>query len=184
MLSTGARGAVEVLPHVLLVALDIDVVPEVGRDGLEGWAYYYEGRPSKAARDLAEGRGRVGDAATTLLTLEAGTLAEDELLTFGWQGSDGTKAGDIYNPKPWKTYDLPDPDLASDVTENNDIYTISLTARAMAFFVTAEADVPGRWSDNAIHLGPGHQARLRFTPAAPGPAPSFTLRHLHSATMT
>ena len=60
---------------------------------------------------------------------------------------------------------------------------LSVTAQAMAFFVTAEADLPGRWDRNAVHLGPGHETRLRFTPRDPGASPRFLLRDLHSATV-
>jgi beta-mannosidase len=52
----------------------------------------------------------------------------------------------------------------------------------MAFFTTAEADLPGRWDRNAVHLGPGHTARLSFTPEDPGKTPRFLLRDLFSAT--
>ena len=62
-------------------------------------------------------------------------------------------------------------------------HVLTMTAEAMAFFLTAEADVPGRWDRNAIHLGPGHQTRLTFTPRDAEAVPSFTLRHLQSATM-
>jgi beta-mannosidase len=52
----------------------------------------------------------------------------------------------------------------------------------MAFFVTAEADIPGRWDRNALHLGPGRTLRLTFTPREPG-NPYFLLRDLYSATV-
>jgi beta-mannosidase len=48
--------------------------------------------------------------------------------------------------------------------------------------VTPEADQPGRWDRAALHCGPGPTFRFTFTPDAPGTAPRFTLRDLHSAT--
>ena len=53
-----------------------------------------------------------------------------------------------------------------------------VTAEAVALFVTLEADRPGRFSDNAVELFPGHDAEIRFTPAAAippaSPSPSAT----------
>jgi beta-mannosidase len=48
--------------------------------------------------------------------------------------------------------------------------------------VALESDRPGRFSANAVTLFPGHPATITFTPATPGPPPTFTLRDLHSAT--
>lgn len=133
------------------------------------------------AREIATGKASVADTAVTLAEIAATELAEDEVLVFGWTGSDGSKAGDIHAPKPFKEYDLPDPRLSHEIAQEDGTWVIRLTADAMAFFVTAEADVPGRFDRNAIHLGPGHTAEIRFTPRE-GQTPSFTLRDLHSAT--
>ncbi len=136
------------------------------------------------ATEIGTGRATVTGEAATLLTIDPADLG-DGVLTFGWTATangETTKGGDIFAPRPWKTYALPDPSLAHDVTEAGGAFTLAVTAQAMAFFVTAEASVPGRWSDNAVHLGPGHTARLTFTPATAGASPTFTLRHLHGAT--
>lgn len=135
------------------------------------------------AREIGRGGARVGEAAERLLLLDPSALAEGEVLTFGWEGSDGTHAGDAYAPLPWKAYDLPDPGLAFEAKREGGLWSVSVTARAMAFYVTAEADLPGRWDRNAVHLGPGRTARLQFTPPDPGATPRFLLRDLHSATM-
>jgi beta-mannosidase len=134
------------------------------------------------AREIGRGRVKVGEAAERLLLLPPGSLEDGEVLTFGWDGSDGTHAGDIFAPRPWKAYDLPDPGLAFEVAEEAGRWTLSVTAQAMAFFVTGEADQPGRWDRNAVHLGPGRTARLTFTPRDGGATPRFLLRDLHSAT--
>jgi beta-mannosidase len=49
-------------------------------------------------------------------------------------------------------------------------------------FVALESSTPGRFSDNAFTLFPGHPARITFTPDNPDETPEFTLRDLHSAT--
>ncbi len=134
------------------------------------------------AREIGRNHAMVGEAAHQLLLLPTDSLEGYEVLTFGWEGSDGTHAGDIFAPHPWKAYDLPDPRIVFATAEAGGRWTLSVTAQAMAFFVTGEADVPGRWDRNAIHLGPGHTARLTFTPQDPSSAPQFVLRDLHSAT--
>lgn len=142
----------------------------------------YATRLTGEAREIARGSARLGEAAETVLTIAPGTLAADEVLTYGWEGSDGTHAGDIFAPRRWKAYDLPDPGLAHEVSREGDAFRLAVTAQAMAFFVTAEADIPGRWDRNAVHLGPGVTSHLTFTPQDPGATPEFRLRDLHSAT--
>jgi beta-mannosidase len=142
----------------------------------------YATRMDGSAREIGRAEAKVGEAALPLLTVPEGTLATDEVLTFGWQGSDGTHAGDIFAPKPWKAYDLPDPGLAFTVARDGPSHVLSVTARAMAFFVTPEADQPGRWDRAALHCGPGPSFAFTFTSDDPSADPEFTLRDLHSAT--
>jgi beta-mannosidase len=140
-------------------------------------------RDGRHAREIGRGAAAVGEAAERLMVVPEGALGPQEVLTFGWEGSDGTHAGDIFAPRPWKAYDLPDPRLAFEVAQEDGAFELSVTARAMAFFVTAEADLPGRWSRNAVHLGPGAVSHLTFTPRERGAEPRFLLRDLHSATV-
>jgi beta-mannosidase len=142
----------------------------------------YATRMDGGARALGQATAAVGTAALPLLTVAKGTLAEDEVLTFGWTGTDGTKAGDIFAPKPWKSYDLPAPGLDWTVARAGTDHVLTVTARAMAFFVTPEADQPGRWDRAALHCGPGPAFRFIFTPDDPSAVPAFTVRDLHSAT--
>ena len=135
------------------------------------------------AREIGRGGATVGEAAERLLLLDPALIGAHEVLTFGWEASNGARAGDVHAPLPWKAYDLPDPGLGFEVTEEDGRHVLAVTARAMAFFVTAEADVPGRWDRAAIHLGPGRTARLTFAPRDLGAVPRFILRDLHSATV-
>ncbi|WP_373356030.1 glycosyl hydrolase 2 galactose-binding domain-containing protein [Pseudoroseicyclus sp. CXY001] len=136
-----------------------------------------------STRDLGEGSAVLGLEAEVLMTIPEGELEEGEVLTFGWEGSDGTHAGDIFAPRPWKAYDLPDSAPKAEITREGGDWLVALTVETMSFFLTAETDVPGRWSGNAVHLGPGASTTLRFTPADPSAEPNFTLRDLYSATM-
>ncbi|MBI1217978.1 MAG: glycoside hydrolase family 2 protein [Rhodobacteraceae bacterium] len=123
------------------------------------------------------------DAAALALHIPAGALAADEMLTFVWTHADGRRiGGDIFAPQPYKAYDLLPAGVELSVSAAETGWDITLSARALALFVAIEADQPGRFSGNALHLFPGHPATIRFTPTTPGPAPRFTLRDLHSAT--
>ena len=132
-----------------------------------------------ATRPLGRASASVGAAAETLLALDAVALGPEEMLAFTWFGPEGRLGGDIFAPRPWKTYDLRDPGVRMDRDGNR----LTLSSEALALFVTVEADVPGRFSANAIPLLPGHPAEITFTPDAPGADPHFRLRDLYSATM-
>jgi beta-mannosidase len=154
-----------------------------GREPVEMTVTAYATTMDGTARELGQGAATVGtEAAERLLLVDPAALGEGEVLTFGWEASDGTRAGDILNPKPWKAYDLPDPGLAWEGTQEDGRHVLAVTARAMAFFVTPEADVPGRWDRAAVHMGPGPTFRFAFTPRDAGARPAFTLRDLWSAT--
>jgi len=123
------------------------------------------------------------DAAALALTVSPDALHPDEMLAFTWSDATGThRSGDHFAPKPYKTYDLENPrvNYTRDITGH--IYTLTLSAQALALFVAVEADQPGRFSANAFTLFPGHPATVTFTPKTPGAIPSFTLRDLYSAT--
>ncbi|MBU1462508.1 MAG: glycoside hydrolase family 2 protein, partial [Alphaproteobacteria bacterium] len=137
-----------------------------------------------STRDLGQGGARVTDSATDVLRVPKAALNPQEMLSFGWTASDGSTGGDVFAPKPYKAYDLLPAHLTCDTTRKGEVHVLRLTAQAMAFYVTAEASVPGRFDRNAIHLVPGQSATLPFTPADPAASPTFTLRDLHSATYT
>jgi beta-mannosidase len=140
-------------------------------------------RMDGTTRTLGDARITLGTDAAQVVTRIAGdALATDEVLAVTWQASDGTASGDVFNPKPWKAYDLLPAHLAHTITPRGDAFDITLTVTALAPFVAVESDVPGRFSANAVTLFPGHPATITFTPDAPGLQPHFTFRDLHSAT--
>jgi len=61
-------------------------------------------------------------------------------------------------------------------------WRLKLHAEKPAFFISIEADIPGRFSDNAFMLFPGHEAEIAFRPEFAGAKPAFTVRDLHAAT--
>jgi beta-mannosidase len=123
------------------------------------------------------------DAATPVLHIATEDIGSGEMLAYVWFDPAGQRiSGDVFAPKPYKTYDLLPPELTQIITQNDADWHIRIDAQALAHFVSLEADVPGRFSTNAFTVVPGHPATVTFTPADPAAAPIFTLRDLHSAT--
>ncbi len=146
---------------------------------LEVWAV----RMSGSSRQLAECRvDAPTDCAVQALSLAHAVLEEDEVLSFFWTLPDGAMGRDLFAPRPWKSYDLHPAALAMDARQEGGLWQITLTARALAPFVAVEADVPGRFSVNAVTLLPCTPVTLTFTPADPQAVPGFVLRDLHAAT--
>ena len=136
-----------------------------------------------ATRQLDRQTVTVGpDMAVLAVNVGAGTLAEGEMLAYVWAEGETRLGGDIFAPKPYKSYDLLAPRLTRFIVRTETGYDITVAAEALALFVALEADQPGRFSGNAVTLFPGHPATLSFTPDTQGAEPTFTLRDLHSAT--
>ncbi len=109
-------------------------------------------------------------------------LRDNEFLSFTWREPGKPVSGDIHAPKPWKTYDLVPAGLTHTARRADGGWAITVSAERLALFVALEADLAGRFSDNAFTLFPGYPATITFTPDTPGAVPQFTLRDLHSAT--
>jgi beta-mannosidase len=133
-------------------------------------------------RELGKGSGLVGGGAVVLLSVPRDAVGPDEMLAFTYAGSDGTRSGDVFAPKPYKTYDLAPSGLTHTAMFNDGVWTLTIGATALAHYVSVSTDQPGQFSDNAFHLFPGHPATITFAPQNPGQTPVFTLRDLYSAT--
>jgi beta-mannosidase len=134
-------------------------------------------------RPLGSGSASVEGAATDLMRIKADALHPDEMLAFAWSDPAGNRSGDLFAPRPHKAYDLQPPQLTHSVQADGDTWRITVKSKALAHFVTLEADQPGRFSTNAFALFPGHPASVTFTPREAGQTPTFVLRDLHTATM-
>ncbi len=119
------------------------------------------------------------DAATGLANIPRADLNKGEVLHWAWNGAHTGE--DIMPLGPWKAHDLNSPQVAMLPARQADVWTILLTAQTLAPFTAIEADLRGRFSDNAFALIPGRPRTITFAPDAPG-TPNFTLRHLHAAT--
>ena len=135
-------------------------------------------------RAIFRGSVEVGpDAALVAQTVPSDAIGPNEMLGFVWSDGQGNQiAGDVFAPKPYKTYDLLAPNLDHTITKGNGSYCISITAEKLALFVAVESDQPGRCSANAVTVFPGHPVTITFIPTQPGPTPRFIIRDLHSAT--
>ena len=124
----------------------------------------------------------LGPSAMDVMTIRMDQLADGQMLHFVWGDQNGHTRQEIFAPQPYKSYDLLAPQLAHVVVHENDVYLITITSRTLALFVAVEADVAGRFSDNAFAVLPDQTVTLRFTPSDLNTTPNFTLRDLHSAT--
>ena len=121
------------------------------------------------------------DPAKALDLLCVDGLREDEMLVYDWV-VDGAHQREHFAPKPYKSYALEAPEIEMTNTSDDKGQVIRLEAEKPAFFVALEADIAGRFSDNAFVLLPGEPVDIRFAPKETGAMASFTLRDLHSAT--
>lgn len=138
---------------------------------------------SGKARQVAEVEITVGASAVTALKIPEGTLGDQEMLTFVWSDGSGQVAGDVFAPRPYKSYDLAQPNLSHTAERSGDTWKLTIRTEALAHFVTAEADCPGRFSLNGFALFPGHPAEITFVPQDISAKPAFVLRDLYNATM-
>jgi beta-mannosidase len=131
-------------------------------------------------RPLAEATAEVGtDAAAEVTTLPLDVLADNEVLALIWSASDGTAGGDVIPTVRPKALALRDPGIALTTTIEGGRVTATVSAQALALYVTLEADTPGRFSTNAVavfprlprrdHLHPGPRRARRRHPHHPRP---------------
>lgn len=120
------------------------------------------------------------------IRLDDTVLKSDEIFYFSWESGEDQlgsplRGADIYAPNAWKTYDLLPPKIDLQAVSSGDVTEITLTAQGLGLFVSLEADVAGRFSENAFTLLSGMPHVITFTPERAGDVPKLTLRDLHSA---
>jgi beta-mannosidase len=113
--------------------------------------------------------------------LNLAPLGPNEMLVWHIHLSDGTVITDHHAPHPYKSYDLPNPQIDMNITRNGQEHQLTLSAEQPAFFVALEADQPGRFSDNAVLVLPDTPITVTFT-ASNSDDVTFICRDLHSAT--
>ena len=121
---------------------------------------------SGETRTLHSKRARLNpDGAVDIVRIPQQRLNEGEFLFFSWTGEDGKLLGENdFFPKAYKYYELPHAEVKASWSTEDGAPVLTLAADRPALFVTATADVPGYFSDNAVTLLPGRETRLTFTP--------------------
>ncbi len=150
--------------------------------GLAVMAVYVSGRK----RTVHRARHTLGsDRAEELVRLKLAELEDGEFLYFTWTDGDGTPLGaNDFFPRAYKYYDLEETEVKAEWAVENGAPVLTLSADRPAFFVTANADMPGIFSDNALTLVPGLERKLAFTPrlgakaTRDGLEKGFTIQHL------
>ncbi len=134
--------------------------------------------------------GEFGAAVPTNRAIVLGSVTADRMgagsvLAFRWRASDGSEGADHVAPGPYKALPLRDPGLRIDARAEGDVVRIGLSAAAPALFVSLEAAVPGRFSENCLSLFPHAGRTIEFTPSkgsAAEAAKTVLARDLYSAT--
>jgi len=121
---------------------------------------------SGAMRTLWSGEAQIRpDAALPVTTLALSDLADDEFLSFSWTDDAGNLLGqNDYFPKPYKAYELPQPNISARWAEKEGAAVVTLESDRPSLFTTITVDAPGYFSDNAVTLLPGRPVELTFIP--------------------
>jgi beta-mannosidase len=137
-------------------------------------------------RPLLKSGAAVGtDTCALLADVSPTDLSTGEVLDVRWLASNGMAGADVVPVVRHKALDLHDPRLRLSARIEGEHVRATITAEALAFFVTLEADRPGRFSTNAVAIAPGRDAEISFTPRDGHPADArLSLRDLHSSYTT
>ncbi len=135
-----------------------------------------ERRPYRSAE------GRCGpDRAEMLFSVFSADLPEDTLLFWSFEASNGMRGEGHHVHGTYKALELEPSGLTLDVSPCEDgAVAATACASGLALHVMLEADVAGRWSDNAFDLTAGERKTVIFTPAERGAVPKIHWLDLHS----
>jgi len=117
---------------------------------------------------------------TTADTVVSGSVAIDVN-----QGGCSHSNIDLLSPRPFKSYDLPNPSIKLEAGKTAAGWSLQLRSAQVAVYVSIESSEAGQFSDSAFTLLPGVEKQLGFIPDQPLPAeqqPEFSIRDLYSAT--
>ncbi len=124
------------------------------------------------------------DRAATLVTIAAFDIPEGNLLFWSFEASNGMSGEGHHVNGTYKALDLQPSGLTLDVTPAGEgTFDVTVKASGLALHVMIEADVAGRYSDNAFDLLADETKVVRFTPKVAltaGETPSFAVFDLES----
>jgi len=117
-------------------------------------------------REIGQAKGSSqANAVAHLTSITSDVLNANEVLCFEWNARDQSGLEHVMLT-PYKVLPLQNPAIALDVHPVGTDWEVTLRAHALALYVALEADVPGRFSDNAVTLTPDQQIKITFTPDA------------------
>jgi beta-mannosidase len=91
----------------------------------------------------------------------------DEILFLNWRDETGVERRNHAMPVPYKAMNLPKPELRTSVNVVGECLSMSITAKNLALYVSAECDVAGHFSDNAFDLLADETTTISFIPDDP-----------------
>jgi beta-mannosidase len=107
------------------------------------------------------------DAGQEVTRIKLNDIAKDQILFLNWTDEQGNAVRNHAAPVAYKHLNLPAPELQTTATVQDNTLSISITAKNLALYVSAECDVSGHFSDNAFDLLGGDINTITFTPDAP-----------------
>lgn len=134
-------------------------------------------------RELTSKKFDVGiEKAIDIVEISKADIGED-ILVYKWTDEQGAVMQDHLALQPYKAYALPDPNISFDLEEKEGVFSLSLRADKPAFYVSVEADVSGRFSDNGFLMTSHEDVVITFAPKENGARPNFVIRDLRTATL-
>src|SRR5690606_19942826 len=113
------------------------------------------------------------ESASELVRVPREVIGQAGILVFEWRGREGAVVGTTaFFPPASQYYDLPQAGINARWTSDGSGHHLTLQSDACAFFVTAQTDCAGYFSDNCVTLLPGRGVTLSFTPRK-GAAPTL-----------
>ena len=105
------------------------------------------------------------DRAATLLSVAASEIPRDTVLFWSFEASNGMSGEGHHVEGTYKALDLEPSGIAISAHSAGDgTYELTVSATGLALHVMLEADVEGRYSDNAFDLTAGESRVIRFKP--------------------
>jgi len=104
------------------------------------------------------------DKAIEIAKLKSADLPKGHVLIMDYEAADGSKGRAHFAAEPYKALRFLDPQISHKAEIKNGKLHISLSAKHLSLFTTAETGVDGNYSDNVLDLLPGEKAEIIFTP--------------------
>ena len=104
------------------------------------------------------------DKAIDIATLKKGKLPAGHILILDYESADGSKGRAHFANEPYKALSFSDPHITHTATIKNNALHITLSAKNLSLFTSAETGVDGSYSENVLDLLPNEKAEIIFTP--------------------